>query len=542
MRLPLLLLTLAPAFAQVVDLSTDFTGSNLVFWTRFRMQSESDATNQQKVYRWRDGQWSRLVVFEPTGGKIPGSIGGPFVAAGGSIYGWTEYPSQGFLFRSPGRTILHGATLPAGFPSEYFRISPNGRYIAGGTYGITNTWQAELLDTQTGVRSPWENVNLPAFADDGTLAYVWKTSRVTDLRVNFPGKRMQSFPLGGAGGDVAISPNAQWIGVGASGQLRVFSALTGESGSVVTATVDGLRTLWRISNTRVVYLSPDFTQLLSLDPATGTTTIIADSEELFTGFALSGDGNVAWAATETNRLWRYDLLAGTETEVLPPLGLGKLSIEGDSVRGSSMLLRGKYTKEQTVVVNGQPFPVSAVGDDGLWFQVPWEYRGPPSQPWDTLNVRSPGNPFENVFDFSGGKDFGPYFPTQDPSGAFTGQLGIAAHQDFRGVLAPEDPGRPGETIHVYMTGLGALEREVPTGVPAPTDIVRAVQTIVCTGGVAGSPAQTPLIVQPAIYAPGMIGFYQVDVTIPVDVPDGTWFLRCGDGASSQSITSLATRP
>ena len=51
----------------------------------------------------------------------------------------------------------------------------------------------------------------------------------------------------------------------------------------------------------------------------------------------------------------------------------------------------------------------------------------------------------------------------------------------------------------------------------------------------------PLSVPAAIYAPGMIGFYQVDVTIPTGVPNGEWFLQCGN-ATYEAVALVSTRP
>lgn len=538
------LFTLSPAIAQIADLATDYTGSTLLFWTRFRLPSETDHTNEQKVYRWRNGEWSNLTVYDSRGQFIPGGILNPFVANAGAVYGWTEYPPVGpglGLFRIPNKTVVNGITLPSGFPTEYFNISSNGRYVAGATYGIDLKWQAELLDTQTGARTPWEPTSLPAFADDGTLAYAWTTSRATDLRIHTPGQTGRVFHLNGAGSATAISQNGQWAAVAIGNWFRVMSTSTGDFLDFEPPQLNNLRTGWRLSNTRALYLSKDFKQLIAVDLAKRESSVIDQPAEPFVDLALSGDGNVAWAETETNRVWRYDLAANTKVEVLPPLGSGKTTTEGDSVRGSAMLLRGKYTKGQTVAVKGQPWPISAIGPDGLWFQVPWEYRGPSAAPWDTLTVRSPGNPFESVFNIGGGVDYSPYFPTQDPSGAFAGTQAIAAHENFNGILTPDNPGRPGETIHVYMTGLGALERDVPTGVPGPPEGVRTTQPLSCTGGIQNTTVDTPLQVQQPIYAPGMIGFYQVDITIPSNAPNGTWILRCR-GGSSLRVTGLPTRP
>ncbi len=542
----LILLAMTPLFGQVADLATDYTGSNLVFWTRFRLQSETDTTNQQKVYRWRDGEWSRLTVFDDRGQLTPGGIFDPFVAKDGGVYGWAQYPpsSPGIgAIRTPNKTVITGITLPNGFPTEYFSISSNGRYIAGGTYDFFLKWQAELLDTKTGVRTPWKIENLPAIADDGTLAYVFTRERSNGLRIVASGKRPQFFQVGGAAGSAVISPNAQWAAVAIGSQVRVYSTSTGDSVDFAPGSRIGLNSAWRLSNTRALFLSPDLKQLLSLDPATRKTTVVMDSpSDLFADLALSGDGNVAYAVTETNQLWRFDLTSGTSAEILSPLPSSIYSAQqpnfiiGEVVRGSSMQLQGKYTKEQTVSVDGQGWPISTIDDSGLWFQIPWEYRTGPTN----LTVRTPGNPFEAVLALAQASEFIPYFLTRvDPN---TTQItAVAAHTDFSGVVTVAQPAHPGELVHMYMTGLGPLAHDVPTGAKGPPDGVPTTHSLTCYSTLPGNPARTPLTVFSAVYAPNMIGFYQVDLAVPANAPDGFVVVHCGDSTVDR-VGWLPTRP
>ena len=72
--------------------------------------------------------------------------------------------------------------------------------------------------------------------------------------------------------------------------------------------------------------------------------------------------------------------------------------------------------------------------------------------------------------------------------------------------------------------------------------MRIAGPLTCVGVVPGSTVRSaPLSVPAAIYAPGMIGFYQVDVTIPTGVPNGEWFLQCGN-ATYEAVALVSTRP
>ena len=280
------------------------------------------------------------------------------------------------------------------------------------------------------------------------------------------------------------------------------------------------------------------------DSSTGSIRGLIDDAVQFTEALVSADGGVAWVVAENNWLLKFDLKAGTGVEFLPPLGHSSRGISGpDSVRvpGSAVLLPGTFTREQQVTVDGALWPLSGVNADGYWAQAPWEWRGRADKKPETLLIRTQRNPFEDVGTVAYDGDTFPNFlrraDVADPRGWI-----LAAHQDFGGLVTPQSPARAGETIHVYMTGLGPLQRPVPTGAPGPPDAVRIAGPLACVGVVPGSTVRSaPLSVPAAIYAPGMIGFYQVDVTIPTGVPNGEWFLQCGN-ATYEAVALVSTRP
>ena len=70
-------------------------------------------------------------------------------------------------------------------------------------------------------------------------------------------------------------------------------------------------------------------------------------------------------------------------------------------------------------------------------------------------------------------------------------------------------------ITAYVTGLGAVSPAVPTGSPAPLDVLSYAQATV-TATLGGVPAT----VQFAGLAPGFIGLGQVNILIPQDAPKG----------------------
>jgi hypothetical protein len=48
--------------AQIEQLATSGNGHVLLFHSRFCLQTETDFGPQGKIYRWHDGEWTRLAA------------------------------------------------------------------------------------------------------------------------------------------------------------------------------------------------------------------------------------------------------------------------------------------------------------------------------------------------------------------------------------------------------------------------------------------------------------------------------------------------
>jgi uncharacterized protein (TIGR03437 family) len=95
-----------------------------------------------------------------------------------------------------------------------------------------------------------------------------------------------------------------------------------------------------------------------------------------------------------------------------------------------------------------------------------------------------------------------------------GLLAFAQHADFS-TVTPSSPVRPGEVIRLYLVGMGATDQNVASGAASPsTPLARAnVQPTVTVGG-------KPVEVSFAGLSPGLVGLYQIDLTLPSDLPSG----------------------
>lgn len=117
-------------------------------------------------------------------------------------------------------------------------------------------------------------------------------------------------------------------------------------------------------------------------------------------------------------------------------------------------------------------------------------------------------------------------------------LGYAAalHADYSAVT-PQSPAQPGETISVYLTGLGTVNPVIQDGYAGPTaTLSQATNTI--TADVSGATATVTY----AGLAPQLAGLYQVNVTIPTGLTAGDNFLDISgpDSYTSEALISIGT--
>jgi uncharacterized protein (TIGR03437 family) len=106
--------------------------------------------------------------------------------------------------------------------------------------------------------------------------------------------------------------------------------------------------------------------------------------------------------------------------------------------------------------------------------------------------------------------------------------------DNQTFVTTSNPIHRGDSIAIYLTGLGQTSPALDAGVPAPSDPLAVTLTIprVDLGGVALSVAYAGL-------TPGQIGVYQINATVPRNTPTGIAVpLRITQGSGT---TSLAVR-
>jgi adhesin/invasin len=107
-------------------------------------------------------------------------------------------------------------------------------------------------------------------------------------------------------------------------------------------------------------------------------------------------------------------------------------------------------------------------------------------------------------------------PVQPGVAAFPDGRIIAQHADDFRLVTPEAPARPGETIVVYLAGMGRTDQIVATGEPSPAGEPLARVRAPASATLDGEPVRI-------LYAgltPGGVGLYQINWVVPESARSG----------------------
>ena len=180
----------------------------------------------------------------------------------------------------------------------------------------------------------------------------------------------------------------------------------------------------------------------------------------------------------------------------------------------------------TITINGKLAPIYVVSPTQLSAIVPYETSGIVAE----IVVNRNGTQSNRVTAFVNRTAPGVF--AVPPTG-----LGYAAalHPDYS-LVTPQNPARPGETIALYLTGLGAVNPQVANGAAGPVNpLAEAVENLdVRIGGQSATIAFAGL-------APLLRGLYQLNVTIPANVATGDQYVDIGgpDTLNSQILLPIA---
>jgi uncharacterized protein (TIGR03437 family) len=162
-----------------------------------------------------------------------------------------------------------------------------------------------------------------------------------------------------------------------------------------------------------------------------------------------------------------------------------------------------------VLVNGQPAPVYAVSQNQISVLIPYAVVG---QSFATFQVEVNGSKSNAVTVYVDNSAPGIYTISQNGIGP-----GAILHSNFSAVTE-KSPAKPGETVQLFMTGLGPVTPQVADGAAAPdsplsTSVGAADVLVVLEDGL-----DSPAFISPSFagLAPGFAGLNQVNFTLPED--------------------------
>lgn len=117
--------------------------------------------------------------------------------------------------------------------------------------------------------------------------------------------------------------------------------------------------------------------------------------------------------------------------------------------------------------------------------------------------------------------------------ASTGGTLVAQHGADFSLVTAASPAKPGETLVIYLLGMGATSPAVPSGQPAPSNPL-AMVTVQPTITVDGQSAHVDF----AGLTPGFAGLYQIDFDVPSTVPSGTQTVIISQSGVATNTTTL----
>jgi uncharacterized protein (TIGR03437 family) len=129
------------------------------------------------------------------------------------------------------------------------------------------------------------------------------------------------------------------------------------------------------------------------------------------------------------------------------------------------------------------------------------------------------------------------FTLTNNDGTFPPGVGPAAalHADYSLVTA-EHPAKAGETLQLYVTGLGAVTPPVADGGAAPSSPLSMVNEIILVDILDQNFVDQQAAVSFAGLAPGFAGLYQINFTVPTGVAPGVAYLNV---STDEAYTSEA---
>jgi uncharacterized protein (TIGR03437 family) len=453
-------------------------------------------------------------IPEPTGGYTAKNLSGTYFISTFELTGANAATVRSGLLLSvqpdgkgniPGFNMNgHAANVNGGFP--FVGFNPGSTYTVNSdgsgaiNFGPLNQSQF-ISGTKPFYISKSGNMFIGATTDPGVqdlIIGVKAGSAGAPFSGNFftSGLRLQVDP-------VAPTSSCYTGGLNSSGTVGLYTRRLRQAAVSNTFTYTGSQT-YSPSQLDASTLAGDYVVGIG---AAGLFVQTEISQQDYTGYEI-GFGSV------------YPAFSGTGVYVNPygvvnaasnapggaPLSPGEfVTVFGSNLASATLQASAPYPtvlSGVTVTVNGISAPIYLVSQNQINFLVPYAVTG------STANIvvkNSTGTSNTVTLPLA---TTSPGIYSVDYSGA---GYGVILHADYS-LVSPGSPATRGETVQMFLTGLGAVKPAVADGVAAPSNplsnvALTASQLTVYMNG-------QPAAVQFAGLAPGFSGLYQLNVTVP----------------------------
>jgi uncharacterized protein (TIGR03437 family) len=540
--------------AQFANITAPGDGANLYYVINLPSPGFQIPPASSSIYKIGSGPATLFLSFPPP--LLPPSPPGfgslpyltdyylvshPQFSRDGSVFAYTG--KRICLFNSSCASVQLYQTVVQGVPGqETLRISGIGWLSGNGRYFLRQEGfpidTLSLLDLQTGTSQLVSSIlgtsdrgSGRLVADDGTAVFteggVYREGKLINAPLN-----ASEAVIDAAGGIVLYASRP----LGSAPSI-LHSYRLGEGLDTIlvrdqvdihalAVSADGQRAMF-LSSGPVGANSPlRQPQLYTINTDGSMFFPITDEASGVLQYAMSDGGRVAWYLTG-DRVWiKLDLYKSSTVFHIAAVDLSKTIVPGSAVvLGGSDLTDSYQAGEGTplptelggvrVMVGGNPAPLISISPASIVFQTPWE-----TPTGHGVNIQVTTHAHTGVEATAQGL----VMPLLTDPALLADPIstgGRAIHEDWSGFITPQKPARIGEIVHFYGTGFGAVQPFVLTGVSAPANPPAALAT----------PLSCNMPVLYAGLAPGLVGYYQIDVQVEPEVTSpanpGDAPLRCG---------------
>jgi uncharacterized protein (TIGR03437 family) len=408
---------------------------------------------------------------------------------------------------SNGAVVLNFPSLSTGTSTEllsggtggnYLYFSPDGNFVFGGSAGATNLQADMFIGVKTGGASPL--LSSPLYYNAGAF-----------LPVSTGGYDIDTYY-----GSISLNSGVDIL------HSRLFSAGLGSSfDSVTTGTAP--------TTAGATYSDPFFNYTIGSggNYRIGFGTAASPGIDIAVApqctdpqFCFSGSGaflnpaqvvNAASYAPFTQGLSPGELLVLRGTDLAPNATIGSADIAQSA--NFPTTLNGVQ-----VLIDEIPAPLYYVSAKQIAAIVPYEVTQYPAN-FANVQVNNNGQLSHTISEFLGVGTPGVFTNPADG-------LGLAAAEHADGTLITENsPAQPGESIAVYLTGLGQVIPPIQDGTPGISSAPYNQTFNAIYAAIDGPTSSTQASVLYAGLAPTLTGLYQVNLTVPSGVTAGDNYLE-----------------